>query len=92
MITVTLWFLFGIIGAGIIFYEDLQVRMQWVDEADLTLGEAMFYTGLALFGPITFYFALRLTDTGGQFMKHFDALVVAIADLKVYTFRKRHYE
>lgn len=92
MTTVILWFLFGIIGAGIIFYEDLKVRMQWVDEADITLGEALFYIALSLFGPIVFYFALKMTDTGGQFMKHFDALVVAIADLKVYTFKKRHYE
>lgn len=89
MIMISLiWMVFGIIGTSVIFYDDLQTRLRHLNEADLTVGEIVLYTGLSFFGPIIFYFAFRLTNIGARFMKYFDNLIEKIANIKVYTIRK----
>ena len=83
----TIWLLLGIIGSGLMIYEDYKsmVKSTWRDSITLTVGDVMIYVVISLLGPFTLWMALSETTI----IKDLGDLISPVFDIPVFTFRKK---
>jgi hypothetical protein len=81
------WLVLGMIGASMIFYEDLRDRLKWGD-AEIDLGEIVVYFAMSCLGPFMFFLAIRETKFLEILLELFGEVVSRLSDIKVYTFKK----